>query len=416
MKRERSGSNKVTRVLFIELGSNQEKMLDVIKYGKEKYNLNEMMFSDYINQRQNKDVAELDNITLFMMIDSYQNVMGGDYVEQWFMSREINEWSQIKLKNNQVDFPLRFKCIPVTDDQWIGVIDTDTLLDLKNANLINYNPNTQRTLKHAVVKDHVLYYAHTNNNAVAKIKKSFMDNSYIPNTITLNIPETEEDFYYDKESCELIIKSLSAFDINDGYHRYIAITQAKMENEDFNYPMELRIQHFPEAKAQQFIYQEDQKTKMKKMDSESFNLKSPENQVTIKLNADPLCNIHGFISRNDGKINFGLFSHIVKLLYFPVKNRNVDIQEILRVKNELRSDWNLLTEQDPSFLNKKYTTKLLLAVMATFYCYRDKDKEGLVEAIYKTIPICENIIRDKITHQKTRKILQMIEEGVENNV
>ena len=109
MKRERSSINKVTRVLFMELGRNQEKMLDVIKHGKEKYNLNEIMFSDYINQRQNKDVAELDNITLFMMIDSYQNVMGGDYVEQWFMSREINEWSQIKLKNNQVDFPLRFK-------------------------------------------------------------------------------------------------------------------------------------------------------------------------------------------------------------------------------------------------------------------------------------------------------------------
>ena len=296
MKDNRSHINAVVRELFLELSLQQPKMLEVVKYGKSKYNLDGIMFTDYINGRQNKDVQELDNITLFMMVDCYDHVMGTTYVEKWFTARETKEWQNIKIQKNEIRFPFKIKCVPVSDDQWIGSITTDTLLDLKNANMINYNPNTQRVMKHTDLKNQTIYYPTVNHRAVEKIKKSFLNHSYIPNTITLNIPEDQDDFHYDPVSCELIIKSLPAFDISDGYHRYLGIIQAKMEDEDFNYPMELRIQHFSESKAQQFIYQEDQKTKMSKLDSDSYNLQAPENQVTFKLNDDQTCNIHGMIA------------------------------------------------------------------------------------------------------------------------
>ena len=62
------------------------------------------------------------------------------------------------------------------------------------------------------------------------------EDSFVPNTITLNIPmETEFDFHYDEDSCSLITKSVEHLDITDGYHRYIAACQAKDKNQNFDY-------------------------------------------------------------------------------------------------------------------------------------------------------------------------------------
>lgn len=62
-------------------------------------------------------------------------------------------------------------------------------------------------------------------------------------------------------------------------HRYIAISDLSNLNEDFDYPMELRSTMFSESKAQQMIWQKDQKTKMRKIESDSLNQNNFANQV-----------------------------------------------------------------------------------------------------------------------------------------
>ena len=104
-------------------------------------------------------------------------------------------------------------------------------------------------------------------------------------------------------------------DILDGYHRYIAISQVVREYPEWDYQMELRITTFTEEKAKQFIYQNDQKTQMRRINSESMNQYSPSNIVVEKLNTNPSSNIRGQISRNNGNIDFSFLSAVIHTCY-----------------------------------------------------------------------------------------------------
>ena len=87
-----------------------------------------------------------------------------------------------------------------------------------------------------------------NNKAVSEIAYAYEHNEFIPNTLTFNIPmETNFDFYYDEDSCTLIINSLPYFDISDGYHRYVAMCRERDVNPSFNIPWELRIINFSDS-------------------------------------------------------------------------------------------------------------------------------------------------------------------------
>jgi hypothetical protein len=80
--------------------------------------------------------------------------------------------------------------------------------------------------------------------------------------------------------------------------------------------MELRIVNFTEDKAKQFIWQEDQKTQMRKIDSKSMNMNSSANIVVTRLNENVRCNLKGLISRNEGTIPFGELAELVDYFYF----------------------------------------------------------------------------------------------------
>ena len=102
---------------------------------------------------------------------------------------------------------------------------------------------------------------------------------YIPDDITLNMPEEGSKFRY--ENGKLTISELPGgkFDITDGYHRYLAMCAIYNIDKSFDYPMELRITNFDLATCQQMIFQKDQKTQMKKEDSATFNQYDVGNQI-----------------------------------------------------------------------------------------------------------------------------------------
>ena len=89
--------------------------------------------------------------------------------------------------------------IQVADDQWIGTLDVNTFFSFQNAGLINYNPNTQRSMTKVTRNGNDIYRITLNKSAVNSIKSDMLERIYIPDTITLNIPADDEfaDFYYD---------------------------------------------------------------------------------------------------------------------------------------------------------------------------------------------------------------------------
>ena len=155
-------------------------------------------------------------------------------------------------------------------------------------------------------------------------------------------------------------------DILDGYHRYIAISQVVREYPEWDYQMELRITTFTEEKAKQFIYQNDQKTQMRRINSESMNQYSPSNIVVEKLNTNPGSNIRGQINRNNGNIDFSFLSAVIHAYYFNDRSKKYSMKEIITVANDLQKKWNSLTTEDMNWLEHQYTEK---EVQVIIFCF-----------------------------------------------
>lgn len=380
------------------------------KYANEKYDIPKGMLSDIVTKRM--QMEQVSNFVLFILLESLSNIFKDDAkqvqgVDKFFTMQEAKAFRQAKYEVDKIKFPIIFKMIQVTDDQWVGNIDVKMLMKLRQAQLINYNVNAQRTMQRVIQGGKESYKISLNHKAVKEIQSSLEKNEFIPNTITLNIPaETENDFYYDADKCELVINSIEHLDVSDGFHRFIAMSQENDINAAFNYQMELRIVNWNEDKAKQFIYQEDKKTFMKKVDRESMNMNKAANIVATRLNEDVRCNIKGLISRNEGVIPFAEFAELIDYFYFKgtakEKERTVTIQAV----KELSNNFNVLTEYYTELLEHKMEWKTLLVAMFCFNYFKDKDVDP--DTMCKVIMQVSNIDMSgnkKLNNKVPRKAL-----------
>ena len=323
--------------------------------------------------------SETTEFELYCMLEEFDETK----LSKYFTDTEINTYSKTKQQESTgIKFPIIIKCVQITPDQYIGKMDTDFLMKLKSNQMISYNTNAQRTMQRIVRGAKEFYRISLNKNAVAAIRKSFESNEFIPNTITLNMPIREDvSFRYDSKNSELIINSIKSFDISDGYHRYVAISQIKNADPNWNYPMEIRITNFSEEKTRNLIFQEDQKTKMRKVDSDSMNSNQGSNIVTERLNQDTMCNFAGSIQRNGGQINFAEFSSVLNYLYFKNKPGTTEVSTRIRIQQEVKDGLNAFSESDEKWLKHIYNFKELCILL--YGIYNKKTPQEILNALSK---------------------------------
>lgn len=340
---------------FGSLVFNQEKLNTLVTEIEKENNVPTGITMDIIAGRTN---LEEDNEFLLFLIC---NKINPDKAKKFFTENEISFYQTQQYERDEFEFPLDIQCLQVASDQWIGVADVNFLIELRKAQLINYNANAQRTMQRVVRGSKETYKISLNVKALKEIKTSLAQGNFIPNTITLNMPE-DTDWTYDVKKNTLTINQLSAFDISDGYHRYVAMCQLKEVNPEFNYPIELRIISFPDDKVKQFIYQEDQKTKMRKVDSASMNMSSPANIVLERLNTDTMFDLKGKVLRNGGQINFGYAGNIVDYLFFK-GIKTAPMNEIVAVKDQLKNGINTFVEANPEWFDRQFDFKETLILI-----------------------------------------------------
>jgi len=391
---------------FFNILINKSEELEIYNYAYEKYNYPKGIFSDFLSSR--KSIEEANDYTLFVIADSILNATKKDYrkkLSDFFTDREISKYSGMRYEEpNKIEFPLVFNMIQVSDDQWIGSLNVDTFCALQESGLINYNPVTQRAMTKITRDNNELYRITLNKNAVKEITADMLEHIYVPDTITLNIPKDDiyADFHYDEQSRQLIIHSLEAFDINDGYHRYVSMFQARSKNPNFNYPMELRITNFDIDKSRRMIYQYDQKTKMSKQLSDTYNSYAAQNKVVQRINESSMCNLQGEI-KIGGLIDSTTLAECIKRLYFSKRQSDSPEQrkEIIRVSKEFIEDLNMLTEEDDKYLEKEYSKKEIIILTILFHYYDGKNKISMIEN-YKCFLIDDAEREEKIIYDFSR--------------
>lgn len=365
MKKQRKELEKYLLEQCEKIAFYPEKCEEVRKNLLQKYNIPRGTTMDMIVRGRLEEQTEH---ILFCLLDGIKDFVNQKtIVEEFFMPVEIEKYSTTKIIEEKIKFPIVIKCLQVEDDQWIGATDTSFFMDLRKIQKINYNENTQRTLTKIITRNGEYYKITVKEETVAGIRGCLQRGEYIPTPITLNIPlESNTDFYYDEEQNALIINSLEYFDILDGYHRYVAMSREKDVNPEFNCSWELRIVNFAEDRAKYFVFQEDLKTKMKKIDSKAMNTYSAANRVADLLNKDSSFNLFREINDAGGKISFAEFAKVIEAFYFKDTKAANENELVIKVKNELKSKINYLTEVDESYLTKAYTYVDLLIMVYVF--------------------------------------------------
>lgn len=308
------------------------------------------------------------------------NKLAPKEVTKYFDDNEIKKYKSFKHETEAAEFPISFDVIQIKGNQWIGKITVSELMKLSNSQLINYNENAQRVLKR-IVRDDVEYYRiQLNKKAIEKIRQSFEEQKYIPNTITLNIPEDNKSkFYYDNDNKQLIVKSVKAFDILDGYHRFIAMSNAYVLDQNFDYIMELRVTNFSDEMARQFIWQEDQKTKMLRIDSDSLNIYDAGNITVKKIIESGYSNIVG----RTGVITDSSLSRAINIIYF--NNKQPNNSDIVETKIEICKCLDKIQESYPTVFDKPLKIQFVYCMIYMFRKGRTKYKT--IDKFYKTM--CE---------------------------
>ena len=268
--------------------------------------------------------------------------------------------------------PITISCIQVDKDQWIGSTDVHFFMKLRDAQLIRYNENTQRVMKQLKSGGFESYVPYVNWSAVDAIELAFERHEFVPNVWTLNIPwDKNIEYDYNERTAELIIRELECLDIVDGYHRYLAACRLyDKTNGEFNYPVEIRITQFNEKKAQNFIGQEDKKTKMRKIDSTSMDHNVPQNKLVDALNEES--RLKGLIGRQGQIIYYSELSFAFGVYYYNKVKQIPKKQEFEDINLTIRF-YNTLVRLDPSLIENQWDyTQVLSTVLLLKYC-KDND-------------------------------------------
>lgn len=365
--------NKELSKKITQIASDKKKVTERAAVISKKHNIPYEQVTDLLTLRVPISISD-ENIA-FAIAEGFEISL-----EKYFSESEISKLSKWKYKKTEFKFPIEFNMVQVNDrQQWTGKITVAELMKLRDSQIINYNTNTQRVMKRIVKGNEEYYQVVVNEKAVRSMMEMFRKRIFISNTITLNMPE---DTVYEFEGDEndngtLVIKKMEHFDIIDGYHRFLALSELYNLDSTFEYTMELRITNYSEDICRQFIWQEDQKTRMSKIDSNSLNLESSANKVAARLNSDPIFNLCGSINTSGGCINQSELSEIVRATYFQKSNitsKQKELQDIIKAEQELRKGINQVTEEHTELLGKIWSRHFLYSLVYNIYCGDTPDR------------------------------------------
>lgn len=367
-----------------------------------RYNIPAAIAGVYFNQMRQFDEASDYLVFCFM------SILNPNGVGKIFTPKEIKIYSAMKYGLDKIKFPYVFKdMVQVAEDQWIGKTTLQELMRFRNSSLINYNEETQRPMTAVVNGDEISFKITVNKKAVEKIAESIMKGTYVPDDITINIPEENVVEYDDGE---LIIPELGHMDILDGYHRWVAMSRINNIKPTFDYPMEIRITHFATEKARYYIYQKEQKTRMKKESIRLYNQYDPGLLVCNKMNQNASFDLNGKIGTGKGMIPISDFARVINTFYFT--GGKAEMVEIVRVAKEIIEKFNSLIESDESYFGMEYDFKTLYAIVFAFINEKDIKKLPMtVKRMIKEIKKVETTNRNKLNNILGKLVKKEVDDG-----
>lgn len=336
-----------------------------------------------------RDIKEFTNFEVFAVMW----FLDRDCLDKYFTTTEIESFSHEKIVEQKIEFPLVFNnAIKVADNQFLIATDMRELMRYRQARMLNYDANEQRALKRVKFGTTEIYKPFVNNVSVKQIRERILAGDYVPDPLTFNMGDDAEYTFADGIlTINHITKGM--MNLDDGYHRYLAMGQIYDSDPNFNYPVIIQIVAFSNAKANQFIYQQDQKNRMKKIVSDTYDQNAVPNLIVARINEDPTFAFNGMIGRNQTLINSAVLAKLIAAFYHTKDIRKSDVREIATIQRDLITKFNILATDD-RFLSEYDDVELFV----TLYVFTSNvNPQNYIEAI--------TMIVDNLTPEEKRYML-----------
>lgn len=321
-------------------------------------------------------LSTFDIFDLFCIAEAIEELGKIELLQKYFSKKEIADYKKEVYNVGEIKNPYVIdNVIKIKETQYFSKMDAIEFYKLNNAAMINYNERTQRVMKRVINHGEEYYKISINRQSVNEIKKLMLSNMYFPDPITLNIPQDGDGYAdYNEDEHKLIIHDIGHFDILDGYHRFVAMMELMSEKPDFNYIMEVRISEWSESQAQQFIFQQDQKTKMSIMDAKSFDQNALATRIVDRLNIST-----GAISGKIGRSGNLIATNDIFAAINKVFTKNIDPsskqgrQLVNTLVKEISDTFDVILDDD-GLSSIKFDYKTLYIIMRMIYAKVDINK------------------------------------------
>lgn len=360
MKAER---NVLEDVILTTLNKLNSKQIAELQHACMKYNLLPSRIVDVIDKRL--PIQEMGEGELFWVCDELHNIVDVNILEvgRYFTDKELSSYPKAKLPSLKTKkFPVVFENVQrIKSNQWQCVMFIDDLMNLKQRQVITYNPNTQRPLIVIEKGEKIVTKVDLNKESVSEIMKLMEQGFYNPHHITINLNKdlgTEPIF----RGNDIVVQE-GQLDIIDGYHNYIAATRMKAKHKDFEYYMPIIITHFDEKQAGMYIAQENKKNLINTSYTDSLDITNTGNLITERINDNTDFYLYGKVGKQSySQVPFSALSSIVHHYFKSVKQG----AETSKLVKEIVEYWNCVIDNEPNLQDCKYKTRDLAIIVTCF--------------------------------------------------
>lgn len=177
---------------------------------------------------------------------------------EFFTDNEIKSAKSYEgVQKREISLPITFDNVVMMDyESYITKIKISLLVEMQHSKLILYNYETQRSAKYKRVKEAVIPTPDVNKKSVKDISEHMINQTYLPDMITLNVYSDEvEPLTYDEKNKTLTINNGAIISILDGFHRLQAGVRAVSFNPDLELEMILSIRSYDIETAKKYFGQ-----------------------------------------------------------------------------------------------------------------------------------------------------------------
>lgn len=298
-------------------------------------------------------VGNLENFIIYCLIEAIDSKK----LNEFFTRKEIEIFSKRQVKKEE--FKKLFPSLKVMHDQWISVVDFNDLIQLMEAGKIWYNESVQRPLKRIVRGKDYVYKIDISKRQIKNIKEAVLNDTYIPNMIMLEIPE-EQSFFYDEEKSILNNENVDHYYIIDGFHRMRGFQDAYNVNKNIQLKIPVMFTYFGTEKANQCIWQEEQKYPMLKSKIDAYNQYSIGVNVANRLNVISI--MKGRIGKQNSIIDFFTLSSGINMIF---KLNNKDKREEIKLSKEIKEAMDIIVESNLELLDHPWNSKFIISFLCS---------------------------------------------------